>query len=111
MVRGQRVLMDSDLAELYGVETRILNQAIKRNQDRFPVDFMFQLDQEAFSNLKSQIVISSWGGRRKLPLVFTEHGAIMAASVPQPAAQAMPQAIMAVPSTPAPCASPWPPRS
>ena len=81
VVRGQRVLMDSDLAELYGVETRILNQAIKRNLDRFPVDFMFQLDQEEFTNLKSQIVISSWGGRRALPLVFTEHGAIMAASV------------------------------
>ncbi len=81
LIRGQRVLLDSDLAELYGVETRSLNQAIKRNSNRFPVDFMFQLSAEESDNLKSQIVISSWGGRRTPPLVFTEHGAIMAASV------------------------------
>lgn len=81
MIRGQRVLLDSDLAELYGVETRSLNQAIKRNLSRFPSDFMFQLSQEESDNLKSQTVISSWGGRRALPMVFTEHGAIMAASV------------------------------
>jgi hypothetical protein len=81
VIRGQRVLLDSDLAQLYEVETRVFNQAIKRNTNRFPVDFMFQLSTEEFENLISQTVTSSWGGRRKLPLVFTEHGAIMAASV------------------------------
>lgn len=81
MIRGQRVLMDSDLAELYGVETRVFNQAIRRNANRFPPDFMFELSQEEFTNLISQTVTSSWGGRRKLPLAFTEHGAIMAASM------------------------------
>ncbi len=81
VIRGQRVLLDSDLAELYEVETRVFNQAVKRNLSRFPADFMFQLTQEEFANLTSQSVTSSWGGRRKLPLAFTEHGAIMAASV------------------------------
>jgi len=81
VIRGQRVLLDSDLAELYEVETRAFNQAVKRNLSRFPADFMFQLTQEEFANLTSQTVTSSWGGRRKLPLAFTEHGAIMAASV------------------------------
>lgn len=81
MLRGQRVLLDSDLAELYGVQTRVFNQAVKRNVSRFPGDFMFQLSKEEFENLISQSVTSSWGGRRKLPLAFTEHGAIMAASV------------------------------
>jgi ORF6N domain len=80
-IRGRKVMLDSDLARIYGVETRILNQAVKRNADRFPVDFMFQLIQEELSILMSQIVISSWGGRRKLPFVFTEHGALMLASV------------------------------
>ena len=81
VIRGQRVLVDSDLAELYEVETRVFNQAVKRNLSRFPADFMFQLTQEEFTNLTSQTVTSSWGGRRKLPVAFTEHGAIMAASV------------------------------
>ena len=82
-IRGQRVMLDADLAMIYGVETRVLNQAVRRNLDRFPEDFMFQLTPEEASNLKSQIVISrsGWGGRRKLPFVFTEHGAIMAANM------------------------------
>ncbi len=81
MIRGQRVLLDADLAQLYEVETRVFNQAVKRNPGRFPVDFMFQLNADEFENLISQSVTSRWGGRRKLPLAFTEHGAIMAASV------------------------------
>lgn len=81
VIRGQRVLLDADLAQLYEVETRRLNEQVKRNMGRFPVDFMFQLTALEVGNLKSQFATSSWGGRRKLPLVFTEHGAIMAASV------------------------------
>jgi hypothetical protein len=81
IVRGQKVMLDADLAELYGVETRRLNEQVSRNSERFPEDFMFQLTAEEFTNLKSQFATSSWGGRRKLPYVFTEHGAIMAASV------------------------------
>ena len=81
LIRGQKVMLDADLAELYGVETRRLNEQVSRNSERFPVDFMFQLTPQEFSNLKSQFATSSWGGRRKLPYVFTEHGAIMAASV------------------------------
>lgn len=81
LIRGQKVMLDADLAELYGVETRRLNEQVGRNIERFPVDFMFQLTAEEFANLKSQFATSSWGGRRKLPYAFTEHGAIMAASV------------------------------
>ena len=83
MVRGEKVILDSDLAELYGVETRRLNEQVRRNIEKFPEDFMFQLTKEEFANLKSQIATSSlsWGGRRKLPLVFTEHGALQAANV------------------------------
>jgi len=80
-IRGQKVMLDADLAELYGVETRRLNEQVRRNSERFPEDFMFQLTGEEFANLKSQFATSSWGGRRKLPYAFTEHGAIMAASV------------------------------
>jgi cell division protein FtsB len=81
-LRGQRVMLDSDLARIYGVTTGQLNQALKRNLARFPSDFAFQLDRQEFVNLISQIVISrSYGGRRTLPWVFTEHGAIMLASV------------------------------
>ncbi len=80
-IRGHRVMIDFDLAELYQVETRILNQAVKRNSKRFPVDFMFQLSNNEFDNLMSQSVISSWGGTRKLPFAFTEHGVTMLASV------------------------------
>ena len=83
VIRGQRVVLDSDLAQLYEVETRSFNQAVKRNLKRFPSDFMFQLTELEFECLISQSVTSKQGrgGRRKLPLVFTEHGAIMAASV------------------------------
>ncbi len=82
-VRGERVLLDSDLARLYGVETKALNRAVQRNLDRFPRDFRFQLTRAEFGNLKYQIGTSSsgHGGRRKLPWAFTEHGAIMAANV------------------------------
>ena len=98
VIRGVQVMIDRDIAELYGVETRILNQAVKRNIERFPEEFMFQLNEEEFENWKSQIVtlntdqnkdvnlisqivISSWGGIRKQPFVFTEHGVTMLASV------------------------------
>ena len=97
LVRGQRVMLDADLAELYGVSTKVFNQAIKRNIERFPADFMFQLTAEEHDSLRSQIVTSNAidplrsqtvtlksgrGQHRKyLPYVFTEHGAIMAASV------------------------------
>jgi hypothetical protein len=82
LIRGRKVMLSSDLAELYGVEPRILVQAVKRNITRFPQDFMFQLSKEEFSNLKSQIVISSWGGlRRAAPYAFTEQGVAMLSSV------------------------------
>jgi len=80
-IRGQRVMLDFDLAELYEVETRILNQAVKRNLMRFPSDFMFQLTNKELENLISQSVTSRWGGNRKLPYAFTEHGVTMLASV------------------------------
>ena len=81
-IRNHNVILDTDLALLYGVETRALIQAVKRNEQRFPLDFMFQLTRKEFDSLRSQIVISnSRGGRRHLPYAFTEHGAIMAASV------------------------------
>ena len=90
VIRGQQVMLDSDLAQLYGVETRRLNEQVKRNIERFPEDFMFQLtkdeisnlmSQNATSSLKSQNVISSWGGSRKLPYAFTENGVAMLSSV------------------------------
>ncbi len=80
-LREQKVMIDSDLAELYEVETRVLNQAVTRNKERFPEDFMFQLNKDEWDNLKSQIVISSYGGRRTLPFAFTEHGVLMLSSV------------------------------
>ncbi|MBK6936351.1 MAG: ORF6N domain-containing protein [Chitinophagaceae bacterium] len=108
-VRGEKVMLDFDLAQLYEVETRVFNQAVKRNMDSFPDDFMFRLTTEEWveitasnplftdnksssqivmaklkgkgENLKSQIVMSSWGGRRSLPFAFTEHGVTMLASV------------------------------
>lgn len=79
--RGQKVMLDSDLAELYGVETKRLNEQVRRNVSRFPKDFMFALNQEEIEILKSQIATSSWGGRRKAPNVFTEHGVLMLSSV------------------------------
>jgi hypothetical protein len=80
-VRGKKVMLDKDLAELYDVETKALNQAVKRNLLRFPEDFMFQLSKEEFENLRSQIVTSSWGGRRTLPYAFTEQGVAMLSSI------------------------------
>jgi len=80
-IRGEKVMLDSDLAELYGVETRTLVQAVKRNSDRFPDDFMFQVSREEFQNLRSRFVISSWGGRRYPPYAFTELGVAMLSSV------------------------------
>jgi len=76
-VRGKKVMMDSDLAELYGVTTGNLNKAVARNLVRFPEDFMFELTKEEFNNLRSEIGSSSWGGRRKPPKVFTEQGVAM----------------------------------
>ncbi len=83
ILRGHRVILDSDLAALYGVETKRLNEQVRRNAARFPEDFAFQLTLEELDHLKSQIATSSgqWGGRRKLPYASTEHGALMAASV------------------------------
>ena len=80
-IRGQRVMLDFDLAALYQVETRVLNQAVKRNMKRFPSDFMFQLTSDEWAILKSQIVISSWGGTRKMPYAFTEQGVAMLSGV------------------------------
>ena len=80
-IRGERVMLDFDLAELYEVETRVLNQAVKRNARRFPEDFMFQITWEEMKNLKSQFVTSSWGGTRKQPFAFTEQGVAMLSSV------------------------------
>ena len=80
-VRGVQILLDRDLAELYGVETKALNQAVKRNINRFPIRFMFQLSEQESEDLRSQIVTSSWGGRRYLPYAFTEQGVAMLASV------------------------------
>jgi hypothetical protein len=82
LIRGHRVMLDADLAEIYGVTTKILNQAVKRNKERFPRDFMFQLDTDEFTNLRSQIVTSKRrGGRRYPPYVFTEQGVAMLSSV------------------------------
>jgi hypothetical protein len=81
IIRGQKVILDSDLAVLYGVGTKVLNQAIKRNMERFPENFMFQLNLEEVQNLRSQIVTANFGMRRYLPHAFTEHGALMAANV------------------------------
>ncbi|MBW3541901.1 MAG: ORF6N domain-containing protein [Planctomycetes bacterium] len=82
LIRGQKVMLDSDLAELYGVETFNLNKAVKRNRDRFPEDFMFQLTAEEFEDLRFQSgMSSSWGGRRTPPYAFTEQGVAMLSSV------------------------------
>ena len=80
-IRNLEVMLDSDLAELYGVETKYINQAVSRNVRRFPVDFVFELSQEEWDNLKSQNVTSSWGGRRTIPKVFSEQGVYMLATV------------------------------
>lgn len=96
VIRGQKVMLDEDLARIYGVDTRTLNQAVKRNEARFPKDFMFQITEKEFDSLRSQFVISNEveenlrsqsvtsngrGGRRYMPYVFTEHGTVMLASV------------------------------
>ena len=81
LIREQKVMLDKDLAEMYGIEVRVLNQSVKRNIDRFPKDFMFILTQKEFQSLKSQFVISSWGGIRKLPTAFTEQGVAMLSGV------------------------------
>lgn len=81
VIRGQQVMLDSDLSALYGVETRRLNEQVKRNIERFPDDFMFQLRKEELDNLMSQNATSSWGGTRKLPYAFTEQGIAMLSSV------------------------------
>lgn len=82
LIRGHKVLLDADLAELYGVETKVLNQAVRRNSGRFPADFMFQLSEPEVEGLRSQIVTSNGrGGRRSLPFAFTEQGVAMLSSV------------------------------
>ena len=81
LIRSQKVILDKDLAVLYGVETRDLNKAVTRNIERFPTDFMFQLDKKEFEDLKFHFGTSSWGGTRKLPRVFTEQGIAMLSSV------------------------------
>ena len=83
LIRGQKMMLDRDLADLYEVETRVLNQAVRRNIKRFPEDFMFQLTKEEFENWKSQIVISNREkmGLRRMPYAFTEHGILMLSSV------------------------------
>jgi phage regulator Rha-like protein len=81
LIRGHKVMLDRDLAELYGVETKALKQAVRRNIVRFPEDFMFELTKDEFEILRSQIVTSSWGGRRYAPCAFTEQGVAMLSSV------------------------------
>ena len=80
-IRGLQVILDIDLSQLYGVETKVLNQAVKRNLERFPETFRFQLSENDVYNLRSQIVTSSWGGNRYLPYAFTEQGIAMLSAV------------------------------
>jgi hypothetical protein len=81
LIRNQKVMMDSELAEMYEVETKRLNEQVKRNLERFPEDFMFQLTDKEWENLKSQFATSSWGGRRTPPYMFTEQGVAMLSTV------------------------------
>ena len=81
VIRGLKVMLDQDLAELYGVSTKRINEQVRRNKERFPDDFMFQLSKEEVENLRSQFATSSWGGSRYLPYAFTEHGVAMLSSV------------------------------
>jgi hypothetical protein len=81
LIRGQKVMLDRDLADLYDLETKVLKQQVRRNMDRFPDDFMFELTTQEFTILRSQFVTSSWGGVRYLPMVFTEQGVAMLSSV------------------------------
>jgi hypothetical protein len=80
-IRGEKVMLDQDLAEMYGVETKVFNQSVKRNLERFPKDFMFRLTDKEWQNLRSQIVTSSWGGTRYKPNAFTEQGVAMLSSI------------------------------
>ena len=80
-IRGQRVILDRDIAELYGVETKRLKEQVKRNIERFPEDFMFELSTREYENLRSHFATSSWGGTRYIPMAFTEHGILMISSV------------------------------
>ncbi|MBI5552611.1 MAG: ORF6N domain-containing protein [Desulfobacterales bacterium] len=80
-IRGVKVMLDRDLAELYGVETKVLKQAVRRNIRRFPADFMFEMTYQEVANLRSQIVTSSWGGARYQPMAFTEQGVAMLSGV------------------------------
>ena len=80
-VRGKKVMLDVDLARLYGVDTKRLIEQVKRNKKRFPDDFMYQVTKQEVANLRSQFATSSWGGRRYLPLVFTQEGVAMLSSV------------------------------
>ncbi len=80
-LRGEKVILDADLASLYQVDTKVLKQAVRRNIDRFPKDFMFILTNSEFSNLRSRIVTSSWGGQRYPPFAFTEQGVAMLSSI------------------------------
>jgi len=80
-IRGENVLLDSSVAGLYGVETREINQAVKNNQDKFPYGYIIELNSEEWRNLKSKILISSWGGKNKLPKAFTEKGLYMLATI------------------------------
>jgi len=80
-LRGVQVILDRDIAELYGVGTKVLNQAVSRNLERFPEGFRFQLSQQEFEILKSHFVTSSWGGTRKLPFAFTEQGVAMLSAI------------------------------
>ena len=81
LIRGKKVMLDRDLAKLYGIETKVLKQAVRRNKKRFPSDFMRELTKEEFKILRSQIVTSSWGGIRYTPMAFTEQGVAMLSSV------------------------------
>jgi phage regulator Rha-like protein len=81
MIRGSKVMLDRDLADLFEIETKQLKRAVRRNIGRFPQDFMFELNSKEFSDLRSQFGTSSWGGARYIPMAFTEHGVIMLASV------------------------------
>ncbi|MFZ1527460.1 MAG: ORF6N domain-containing protein [Ferruginibacter sp.] len=81
VVRGEKVMLDQDLAEMYAVETKQLKRQVKRNIDRFPKDFMFELTQKEFENLRGQIGTSSWGGTRYMPMAFTEQGVAMLSSI------------------------------
>ena len=81
VIRGEKVMLDKDLSEMYGVETKQLKRQVKRNIDRFPKDFMFELTTKEFENLRSQIGTSSWGGTRYSPMAFTEQGVAMLSSI------------------------------